>query len=58
MNGFELDKRMREILTAATRETSLSSTAALVELGFSPRLSWEMVEKVIIKKAKEKAKRS
>lgn len=48
MNGIELDRRLREILQNATRETSLSSAAAIVELGFSPRMAFEIVEKVIL----------
>lgn len=44
---------MREILMAATRETSFSSTAALVELGFSARVSFQIVADVI--KAKERS---
>lgn len=47
MTGAELDRRMREILLKATPETILSSTASLVELGFGPRQSFEMICKVI-----------
>jgi hypothetical protein len=47
VNGEELDRRMREILANATPETALSSTAALVELGFGPQASFQMVEKII-----------
>jgi hypothetical protein len=50
MNGIELDRRMREILSSASRTTVLSSTAALVELGFGARQSFEIVEKCILAK--------
>lgn len=43
---------MREILLAVTPETVLSSTAALVELGFSARLSFQLVEQVLDARAK------
>lgn len=48
MTGIELDKRMREVLTAATSETVLSSVAALVELGFNPQESYKIIIKVLL----------
>jgi hypothetical protein len=47
MTGFELDRRIREILLNARPETVLSSTAALCELGFGTWQSFLIVEKVI-----------
>jgi hypothetical protein len=47
MTGIELDRRLREILSNATRETSLSSAAALCVLGFEPTQSFEIVCKAI-----------
>lgn len=52
MNGLDLDKKMREILAGVTRETVLTSTAALVELGFGSKLSYQLVEKVLTAKEK------
>lgn len=54
MTGEDLDKRMREILAAVTPETVLSSTSALVELGFSAHTSFSLVEKVVTHKQKVK----
>lgn len=44
MTGAELDQKMRQIILAVTRETVLSSTAALVELGFAPAASFRMLQ--------------
>jgi hypothetical protein len=48
ISGMDLDRRMREILMAATRETVLSSVSALVELGFPGPLSFTLVSDIII----------
>lgn len=52
MTGIELDKRLREILQSATRETVLPSVAAIAELGFSPRTAFVLVTNML--EAKDK----
>lgn len=51
MTGLDLDRAMRQILTAATPETILSSTRALADLGFGVRQSYDMIEKIILARA-------
>jgi hypothetical protein len=50
LTGIELDRRMREILLNATRATSLSSAAALVDLGFGAMQSFDIVCTAILAK--------
>ncbi len=58
MTGEALDRRLREILTAATPDTSLSSTAAIAALGFPPRVAFEIVAKVLIDSDQKPAPRN
>lgn len=53
MTGLDLDTAMRKILMEATRETSLSSAAALVKLGFSAPSAFQLVCTVILKKEQQ-----
>jgi hypothetical protein len=53
MTGLDLDRAMRQILTAATPETILSSTRALADLGFGVRQSYDMIEKIILARRNE-----
>lgn len=53
LTGMELDRRMREILSKATRDNVFGSVAALVELGFGGRASFEIVTKVIAAKERD-----
>ena len=48
--GIDLDKEMRAILMAATRETCLSDAQKLVNLGFPAALSFKMVSDIVIAK--------
>lgn len=54
LTGVELDRRMREILLNVTEDTVLSSSAALMDLGFGATQSFQMCEQIILAKQKEK----
>ncbi len=53
MNGIDLDKEMRKILMAATRDNVLASAKALVDLGFPGVAALHMVSDIILAKEKQ-----
>lgn len=48
MNGIELDRRLREILMSATRETAVSSALAIHKLGFDGMVAIKLVTDVVL----------
>jgi len=44
---LETDRQMRAILAEVTKETTLSSMQALVDLGLSPRTALVLVEETL-----------
>ena len=50
MTGAELDRKLREVLMAATRSNVFSSVAALVDLGFPGVAAFKLISNFIIEK--------
>lgn len=48
--GEDLDRKMREILMAATRSNALTSSAKLVALGFPAVAALKMVSDIVLEK--------
>jgi phosphohistidine swiveling domain-containing protein len=58
MTGLELDRRLREILSTVTKETSFTSTAAIAALGFGVKQSFEIVCATLLAKEKHSCRKS
>jgi hypothetical protein len=52
ISGLELDQQLRAILLNATPETSLSSSAAIAQLGFPARTAFHLVSEVLAAREK------
>lgn len=50
--GEELDRRMREILDGVTQATALDATSKLIDLGFAPVASFDLVVATLLGKVK------
>jgi hypothetical protein len=47
MNAIELDVAVRRIFATVTPHTSLTATRELTEMGFTPRVAWLLVCRVL-----------